>query len=254
MFRRRVACLLVCLCVSVSETAGAGIRAPGRYSGVVIFDRWGGCILFSGIYLMYVSEEVKEQLRPYGGQAVEIYAFDVFQPVNPGDGLIRRFDILGPAEAKQHSYTYEGTKLEATPVAVAPPHITVALTITNEGTTFARIESSQIGFALLAQKTAENNPLSPSDGPSTAVITRTDVLSSQGRWSLRTAGGVNSYSFVVADEDRLPQSFDLAPNESRSTRIAFMLPSGHYQFFAGYGGGVHEEKLVVSNPVSIEFW
>ena len=34
--------------------------------------------------------------------------------------------------------------------------------------------------------------------------------------------------------------------------IAFELPAGHYQFFAGYGGGVHESKSIVSNPVSLD--
>jgi hypothetical protein len=36
--------------------------------------------------------------------------------------------------------------------------------------------------------------------------------------------------------------------------MTFQLPAGHYQFFAGYGGGVHESKSIVSNPVSIERW
>src|SRR5690349_24452373 len=75
----------------------AGIRGPGRYSGVVFFDRWGGCILFSGVYLMYISEEVKDSLRSYEGQAIGIDAQQVVQPLNPGDGLIKRFKIVGPA-------------------------------------------------------------------------------------------------------------------------------------------------------------
>jgi len=66
----------------------AGIRASGKYSGVVFYDRWDNCILFNGVYLMYISEAVKEKLRPYRGQSVEINATDVYQPVNPGDGLI----------------------------------------------------------------------------------------------------------------------------------------------------------------------
>ena len=46
----------------------AGERGSGKYSGVVIFDRWGGCTLYSGIYVMYISEGVKEQLRPEAGR------------------------------------------------------------------------------------------------------------------------------------------------------------------------------------------
>jgi hypothetical protein len=36
--------------------------------------------------------------------------------------------------------------------------------------------------------------------------------------------------------------------------MTFELPAGHCQFFAGYGGGVHESKSIASNPVSIELW
>ena len=252
MSRSLVPGLLIFLCISLNPWLEAGLRGTGKYSGVVIFDRWGGCILFSGIYLMYISEETKEQLRSYDGQAIEIDALDVFQPSNPGDGLIRRLNVLGPAEAKQHWYTLEGIRLEAQPLAVDVPHVTVLLTLTNEGNTDAKIDSSQIGFALLAQR-PDNNPLSPSDGPSNAVITRVSAVSGGGRWQMGIDDKVYSYSLVIADPDMLPRSFDLAPNKSRSTKITFMLPSGHYQFFAGYGGGVHEEKLVVSNPVSIDF-
>jgi hypothetical protein len=39
---------------------------------------------------MYISEAVKDQLRPYAGEAVEIDALTVIQRTNPGDGLIRK--------------------------------------------------------------------------------------------------------------------------------------------------------------------
>ena len=51
--------LACCLAVLFGSTlvCEAGLRAPGKYSGVVIFDRWDGCTLYSGIYVMYVSEK-----------------------------------------------------------------------------------------------------------------------------------------------------------------------------------------------------
>ena len=81
-----VTCVLALLLLVGPATGG--ICAAGKYSGVVFFDRWGGCIFFSGVYLMYISEETKENLREYDGQAIEIDALQVVQPVNPGDGLI----------------------------------------------------------------------------------------------------------------------------------------------------------------------
>ena len=113
-----VVSFLAFVCTSLSPLANAGIRAPGKYSGVVIYDRWGGCILFSGVYLMYVSEAVKGQLRPYTGEAVEIDALAVVQPTNPGDGLIRKLKVLGPAGPNKTPFTFDDIKLDAQPKAI----------------------------------------------------------------------------------------------------------------------------------------
>ena len=242
-----------CLLLLLVSLANAGIRAPGKYSGVVFFDRWGSCILFSGVYLMHISEDVKESLREYDGQAIEIDALEVNQPINPGDGLIKRFNVIGPARPKQTVYTVEGTKLEAEPVSVRPPYATLTLTITNESSNIARINSSEIGFALFGQR-KKGDPISPSDGASTAVITRASVLNPHSSEEIRIDGKDFYYSYVITDEDRLPSSFTLAPGRSKTTKITFILPRGSYQFLAGYGGGVHENYLVVSNPVSIDLF
>ena len=245
-------CLLASLTASLCTTANAGMRGPGKYSGVVIFDRWGGCILFSSVYLMYISETVKDQLRPYDGQAIELDALEVIQPTNPGDGLIQKLKVLGPAPQSNRPFTFDGITLTAQPVAVKGERAAIELTITNEGDAAARIDSSQIGFTLLSEKIA--GAPTPSDGPSMAVITRSNVFTGKGTWGLGTGENVYSYSYIIPDNLRLSQSFDLAPHAARGTQLLFHLPAGHYQFFAGYGGGVHESKLNVSNPVSIDLW
>jgi hypothetical protein len=245
------ACFVVVLVASLVTAAVAGLRGPGKYSGVVIFDRWGGCILFSGVYLMYISDSVKEQLREYEGQAIEIHALEVNQPINPGDGLIRRLKILGPAQSKQAWYRVEGISLGAQPVEIKGS-LGVELTITNEGNTRVRIDSSQIGFALLSNRI--EGAQTPSDGPSIAVITRADASLAHGSWQIGAGSKTYTYSYFIADDDRFPRAFELAPNESRKLQIAFELPAGHYQFFVGYGGGVHESKSIVSNPVSLDLW
>ena len=89
--RMKVAAVLVVL---ASSLCFAGERLAGKYCGVVIFDRWGGCTLYSGIYVMYVSEAVKDGLRPKAGQCVQIDATQVKQEQNPGDGLIQKFTLL----------------------------------------------------------------------------------------------------------------------------------------------------------------
>ena len=52
--------------VTALLTAGilsGGIRGRGKYNGIVIFDRWDSCYLYSGVYLMAVSEQGKDSLR-----------------------------------------------------------------------------------------------------------------------------------------------------------------------------------------------
>jgi hypothetical protein len=237
-------------CLSFHLLAGAGIRTAGKYSGVVIFDRWDGCIVFSSVYLMYISESVKEDLRPYVGQAIEIDALDVFQPMNPGDGLIRKYRIIGPAADK-----YEGITLDALVLTAAKVYTTgspsAVVEIRNIGRESIRVDSSEIGLALMMKKQGYQRG-DPSDGPSTAVITRANVLSSDWRRGSRVDDTMLSWSFEVDPNDPFPEFFSLAPSEVRRTTITFHVPPGEYEFFFGYGGGVHEERSLASNPVSFD--
>lgn len=93
--------LFVLIRVALAATFGiitvhAGLRGPGKYCGVVVFDRWGTCFLLSGPYITYISEAVKDELRPFEGKAMQVDASDVFQPMNPGDALIRNIKSLVP--------------------------------------------------------------------------------------------------------------------------------------------------------------
>lgn len=233
----------------------AGIRGPGKYAGIVIFDRWDNCILFSGIYLMYISENVKEGLRPSEGQAVQIDATDVVQPINPGDGLIRKYRLLGPAPVMTHSavpIVPERVVLTAkgSTTKDGPPQVSVE--VRNEGNESVSILTSEIGIALLAKKEGYVWPFDPSDGASRAVITRAGVTTNGWRLSLSVDKGKRSYSYSADPYHPLPARFDLAPGESRGTTLTFKIPPGEYQFIFGYGGGVLEGKCLASNAVSFD--
>jgi hypothetical protein len=105
---------LIALFLSLSGcalTLYAGIRGPGKYSGVVIFDRWDTCFLLSGPYIMYVSEKVKENLRAYKDQVMQVDASEVLQPMNPGDGLIQKYTIVGPAPKDSSRQVIEGIRI-----------------------------------------------------------------------------------------------------------------------------------------------
>ncbi|HMD06880.1 MAG TPA: hypothetical protein VKH63_05050 [Candidatus Acidoferrum sp.] len=65
---RVLICALAC---SFILTTQAGIRGPGKYCGVVVFDRWDTCFLLSGPYITYIADAVKNRLRPYSGTAIQ---------------------------------------------------------------------------------------------------------------------------------------------------------------------------------------
>jgi len=110
-FARTLAVLLTVLSIS----SIAGVRGPGKYYGVVLFDRWDTCYIYSGVYLMYVSKRVNESLRQYEGRAMVIDALSVDQPMNPGDGRIDRFRLIGAATSNRSQVRLEGLSLRVSP-------------------------------------------------------------------------------------------------------------------------------------------
>jgi hypothetical protein len=230
-------------------SARAGLRGAGKYCGVVIFDRWDTCFLLSGPYITYISENVKDRLRPYQGQPMQVDASDVFQPMNPGDALIRKYEILGSAPDTHRWVTLDGLKLTAAADFGPRQTPTFLIEIHNLGGVPIEIDSSEIAPVLMGQN--QEWVFEASDGASTAVITRADLMNSVS--SARTVNGVtSSASYTIDPESRPPQHFQLEAGQSMKTRITFQVFPGQYQFMFGYGGGVHEEKSLASNAISFD--
>lgn len=253
------AILALAAAAMLAATAGAGLRVPGKYSGIVIFDRWDTCYLYSGVYVMYVSEKTKGRLRGREGQAVTIDAREVSQPTNPGDGLIGKFEFVGPAASRPDSTKVEGLRLTVVPqfAAAGAPRFTVE--IENESSRAVGVRTSELAPTLLGEKT-ELDLFSPSDGKSQAVITRCDFLSASG-WRREMNGeavgpdgrGVpvrRVFEISIEDGRALPDSFVLEAGRTRRFSASVSAPPGGYDFLCGYGGGVHEGKGLVSNIVS----
>jgi len=74
-------------------TAHAGLRGPGKYCGIVVLTV-GYVFPVSGHFITYISDSVKNQLRPYTGKAMQIDALEVSQLENPGDALVRKYQII----------------------------------------------------------------------------------------------------------------------------------------------------------------
>jgi hypothetical protein len=212
------------------------------------YDRWDNCYLFSGVYLMYVSKSIKELLRPYRGKSIEIDAKDVYQPMNPGDGLIRKLVVLGESKDNPQSPSVLGVRLRAAVTnGDGVPRATIE--IANTGHAPITIHSDALGFAVIVHGNSFNYwPLCLSDGTSCAAITRAAMNFSGGKYRI----GDTVWGWQVKSADRLPGNFTLESGEIRKTSLTLELPAGSYQFIAGYGGGVHSGPCAASNAVSFD--
>jgi hypothetical protein len=241
--------LLLFACEGVLVTH-AGIRGPGKYCGVVVFDRWDTCFLLSGHFITYISDAVKEELRPYKGKSIQIDASEVFQPVNPGDALVRQYKIIGPAPDNHLWAMVDGLELIATSDFEPQGIPAFLLEIRNIGDRPIDVNSHEFGPTLLGQ--VSKSQFGASDGSSIAVITRGDLVNPSSMGSA-VDGVMHSFSYIIDGKARLPERFQLNPGQSIKTRITFAIPRGEYQFMFGYGGGVHEEKSLASNTISFAF-
>ena len=226
----------------------AGIRGPGPYCGVVVFDRWDGCYMHSGPYVMYVSEKTKKRLRKYRECSMNIYAKEVDQPINPGDGRIGKYKVLGPATTLQPDIKVDGVKLKVTPDFTGDGQARFRFEIINETERNIRIQSHELAPTLLKKREERDDLFGPSDGPSYAMITRYDF----SRWE-GTSNNVNEgATWTVGKGNALPDEFTLRSRQSRVIHIALNLPAGEYDFLCGYGGGVHYDKSIISNLVAFD--
>jgi hypothetical protein len=254
--RRLVAAALLCL-ILIAIPSHASYRAPGKYSGVVIFDRWDTCFLLSGHYITYISEKVKEPLRAYKDIAMQIDAKEIFQPMNPGDALITKYDILGKAPEVNDGFTpkLDGLSLRIRPDFDSDGSVSAFVDISNAGKSGVQVLNREFGPTLLG---ANVLPESASDGKSVAWLTRTgffndwpDFPGSQGserRWQV---GELRYFVCFSYNPKTTEPTFELAPNKTKTFRVTFEASPGDYQFLVGYGGGVHAGRSIASAPFSL---
>lgn len=242
----------------LSVPSFGGFMEPGKYNGVVIFDRWGACYLYNGIYLMPISEKVKDSLRDYKGKAVLIDAQEVFQPINPGDGLIKKLVVLGPAAEPDVTQLGKPPKLEGLELRVAsnfsvrnPDQLIIQLH--NEGAVPLEIKMDALAPTLLAKKRGPKCFNEPSDGPSNAAFTRWDIAHLFSRQGLgRWCGTPRTIKLVLAPGTAHSRILELDPGQSIEIRLLFELSPGEYDFLAGYGGAGYEARNLASNQIDFD--
>ena len=255
LYNRKI--LIIVLCIfSQTISSFAGLRRAGKYSGVPIFDRWDACVLYSGVYLMYVSKKVKESLRPYAGKSILIDAKQVFQPRNPGDGRINSLKYLGDAPDNRKWVKLDGLALATSAKVDANGKIIGTISIKNIGKKPVKLFSQELGLTILTKRSNRQltNRAFVSDGPSYALITRHsfEITGSKPRWQGEGIICNKPYSWNIGKENALPHDFILGAGMIKNIHVRFDLPHGEYDFLCGYGGGTHEGKGLSSNLTAFD--
>lgn len=243
--------LLLVLLVLPSPVPG-GIRGPGKYYGVVVFDQWGTCYLFGGVYLMYISEKAKENLRRYEGQSIILDAKKVFQPINPGDGLITDFKVVSHGEGAPPARG-DGLVITVKSEFEGGDKPRFAIEVRNAGARRVEVEPSAIGPTLFGER-VEGEFSSPSDGKSTARVTRCSLAEGRvcGESHRREGEELREYLLRVeaAGGHSSFDPFTLGGGEAKEFRVTLSVPAGKYDFMSGYSPGVHEGRGIASNIIS----
>jgi len=230
-------------------SASAYLFGPGKYSGVVVFDRWGTCYLVNGAYLNYVASDVKSGLLPYKGSAIQVDASEVTGGgFRLDDPMILKYKILGPAPEPKF-VKLGGLQLHAIRYFGRYTRPQFLIELINYGKSPVRVNRSEIGILLFKAEKMEGYS---SDDDSVALISRSGIeeasyISSQGVGNQKT-----SWGYIVDMKTRPAASFVIAPGRSVRTLIRFKLYPGQYQFMFAYRDGVGDEKSLTSNAISFD--
>jgi hypothetical protein len=246
--------------IGMGETE-AGILTTGQYDGVVVFDRWDGSILVNGGRVAYISEAIKELVRPYAGRSVQVDATIVVQPINPGDARIDELEILGLTTSNFADHKH--LKLTAEAMIQSGDYPAFVVKVTNTGTSRVNPTLSGLAPTLLIRSDQISYSLRPGDGPSHAVITR-HVLESikPNQWtkhgmSRTNAEGVTSLHYFKWMVEDIPPDLNrvsLNPGESKKVQFLFDLPTGEYDllFNLGLFGPAFHSHSIVSNLIAFD--
>jgi hypothetical protein len=258
---RSVLIVLLSIYAAGIGSTEAGILGPGQYNGIVVFDRWDGSILVNGNRVSYVSETIKELLRPYEGKSVQVDATAVFQPINPGDARIDELEILDSAVPNPNTGPYANLKLTIEAAFRPGDFPAFEVEIKNIGPEDEVFSLSGLAPTVLFQIDQISTLVSlPGDGPSYAVITRFELGSIQpdqwsgGGVSLRDAHGVPSFHYFRWMAKNIPQNLKrvrLKPGEGVQVLFVFDLPPGEYDFLVGLGSGFGPHNIA-SNLVAFD--
>jgi hypothetical protein len=240
------------LLVAVAAAACGAIRGPGRYKGVVVFDRWGGCVLCSGYVIDYVSESAKATLKDQDRERVDLDVTHILQVFRPGDGLIKSFIQVWTKPPAPH----RADPLRLSVRASGGQPAAFVVEATNACDDDVTLRYDRLAVHVMKKRTAPNPPLSVSDGPSVAVVLAHFMVDDFDSGSPRLKGeGVlenTPYRWEVIGVTALPREVRLRPREVTRLNLAVTVPPGEYDLFAAYDDYTVPGRSTASNSVGFD--
>ena len=213
--------------------------------------------MYSGVYLTYVSEKVKERLREHVDECVELDVIKIFQLINPGDGMIQDFKSIQLASPMPDFESMEGVKvsverLELTthPSLDEQGKLVVSIRLKNASDEPVLLMTDWLTPTLLVPRSPD---WQSNDGPSVATITRISFWAHDGTYEGKpNFGETNEYwSWQVIYPKTFDKELVLPAKKTFELRVRFTrMPKGEYDFLLGYGDRVYE--LIVPTPIAFD--
>jgi hypothetical protein len=110
--QRHVFAATAVLLVLSARPLRAEMLGPGTYHGYAAIDRWGQNVFHTGPYHLFLNEEAAAELKPYRGQRLTLKVTGLWQPMNPGAGLIAEVGSVAVDDSPEVTLTVrpEGRK------------------------------------------------------------------------------------------------------------------------------------------------
>lgn len=240
----------------------------GEHNAVIAFDHWDGCYLYVDGHLMPVSERIKNSLRVLAGKPLRVQIKDV---EIGGRGIISKINLLGPSGDPAFATEtglpiFDGLTLSIDS-AFSPDHPDALMVlIVNHGNSDVMFDFRALTPTLLTKKDGQCL-VEQSDGRSYAALTGYDVLTlEQSEWvrsRCEMTGNVDrqmrfSVGGAKLPRTDIPQDFVstlrsgvvLPPRFIAYVDFTFQLPEGEYEFLAGYRGGLHANRPLLTRPLA----
>jgi hypothetical protein len=257
-FRVLIATLIIVSLTCSASLLRAEMLGPGKYGGIVLFDRWDGCHLYRGVHVMHVSEKIKETLRERAGQFVHLDVAKLRQVINPGDAMIQEYawlrDTPGFGEVPAKMPEFRDLQLTTAVVigsANRPQFKTVLRSKSKKMLHLPNVHP----ILLTRASPKEASAFRATDGPS--IELGLPILFSLVGDDGRPRGDVDKKfwrSKLVDMNHTLEQwQFELQPDAPLELTFELNVPPGEYQILFGYQTGQdHNSPVLYSAPINFD--